>query len=62
VSADIRSRWTAPPSRPATATSSRRHQEHGRILWLRDVGAGLAIIFIYMILASQFKSFCSRWR
>ena len=34
-----------------------------RVVRLRGLGAlALAVVFIYMILASQFRASCSRWR
>jgi HAE1 family hydrophobic/amphiphilic exporter-1 len=62
VSGDIRAQLQQIAFRPATATVRRRHQEHAGIVCLRAAALAMAIIFIYMILASQFKSFLQPWR
>ena len=64
VSADNRDwRWPASASHRATATSSAARRENMAESFACTVSAlAMALIFIYMILASQFKASCSRWR
>jgi len=59
VSADIKKRaWTASPFRRATATSFGGATKNMAEAFDYAISAlALAVIFIYMILASQFKSF-----
>jgi HAE1 family hydrophobic/amphiphilic exporter-1 len=58
VSADIRKAcWTPSPGRRATATSSAATKNMAESFGYAISALALAVVFIYMILASQFKSF-----